>query len=151
MTLPMTRFLLLFPLVLLTVAVTPRYGSAEGSSRGSLAWFAQALDRHDERRGAAQDADVDTSAPSAAPRVDAETSSAAPSRDGTGHVTLEIVMPADVPAPGAEGCDPSYPQLCIPHDAEELDCHEMGVAGFTVLAPDRHALDDDGDGLGCEV
>ena len=146
----MTRFLMLFPLVLLAIAVTPLYGSAEGSSRGSLAWFAPALDRHDDRRGVAQDADDATPAPSADPRIDAETTPAASSVDGTGRVTLEIVMPADAPAPGGEGCDPSYPQLCIPRDADDLDCHEMGVAGFTVLAPDRHALDDDADGLGCE-
>jgi len=146
----MTRFLMLFPLVLLTLAATPVSSSAESSSRGSLAWFAQALDRNVDRRDVASEATVETSAPSADQRVDATTSDVQPV-DASVYVTLEIVMPADAPAPGDEGCDPSYPQLCIPRDAGELDCHEMGVAGFTVLAPDRHALDDDGDGLGCEA
>jgi len=124
-----------------------------------LSWFARAIQARDARAGAGADEDavgetadasaVSTSSPMTTPSV-AAPSVAAPV-DATGYVTLEILMPADAPAPGDEGCDPSYPQLCIPHDAEDLDCHEMGVVGFTVLAPDPHALDDDGDGLGCEV
>lgn len=70
--------------------------------------------------------------------------------ESSGSVTLEIVMPADAAMPGDPGCDLSYPQLCVPVGAPDLDCEEMGVAGFVVLAPDVHRLDDDGDGLGCE-
>ena len=57
-------------------------------------------------------------------------------------------MPDDAPRPGDDGCDVSYPQLGIPHDAPDFDCHEMGDADFDVLAPDWHQLDEDGDGLG---
>jgi len=78
------------------------------------------------------------------------TTSLAPPVDGAGNVTREIVMPADAAEPGGKARDPSYPQLCIQHGAEEFDCNEMGVAGVTILAPDRHRLDDDGDGVGCE-
>ena len=141
----MLRIALLLPLVLLTLFATPFDSSAEKASRGSLSWFAAALGGR-----AAQDG-----APVGSANAPAVASSNGESADvtssGRGQVTLHIVMPADAPTPGDEVCDPSYPQLCIPHDAEDLDCHEMGVAGFEVLAPDRHALDDDGDGLGCEA
>lgn len=148
----MTRLLLLVSLVLLAFGAAPLYGSAESSSRGSLSWFARAIEARDARTGVNEDGVGEIAGTSA----DSISWAMAPPNDAvpvdpTGYVTLEIVMPADAPAPGGEGCDPSYPQLCIPRDADELDCHEMGVAGFTVLAPDRHALDDDGDGLGCEV
>ena len=136
----------------LTFVATPLYGSVESSSRGSLSWFARAIEARDARAGADEDAvgeTADASADSTSSPM--TTPSVAAPVDATVYVTLEIVMPADAPAPGDEACDPSCPQLCIPHDAEDLDCHEMGVAGFTVLAPDPHALDDDGDGLGCEV
>jgi len=111
-----------------------------------LSWFARAIEARDARAGADEDAVGETADASA----DSTSSPMTAPADAAGYVTLEIVMPADAPAPGDKGCDPSYPQLCIPHDAVDLDCHEMGVAGFTVLTPDRHALDDDGDGLGCE-
>jgi hypothetical protein len=142
----MTRIALLFPIVLFIVLATPFDGSAEKASRGSLSWLAAAVGERDD--------------PSAEPSVDAgggtstlERSAPAGSGSvpaGDNQVTLEIVMRDDAPRPGDEGCDASYPQLCIPHDAPDFDCHEMGVAGFEVLAPDRHQLDEDGDGLGCE-
>jgi len=55
------------------------------------------------------------------------------------------------PAQGA-GCDPAYPDVCIPpYSAGDLDCGEIEARMFRVLAPDPHRLDgQDGDGWGCE-
>jgi len=63
-----------------------------------------------------------------------------------------------VPAPAAPshaqgaGCDPAYPDVCIPpYSAGDLDCGEIEARMFRVLAPDPHRLDgQDGDGWGCE-
>lgn len=46
-------------------------------------------------------------------------------------------------------CDPSYPAMCIRMDSPDLDCSNIGAAGFPVRPPDRHGLDTDGDGFGC--
>jgi hypothetical protein len=68
---------------------------------------------------------------------------------------LESVLGLDSIAGG--GCDPSYPDVCIPEGAEDHDC--AGGSGdppfiegpLTVLPPDPHGLDgDDNDGVGCE-
>jgi len=139
----MTRLALLFPIVLLTFLASPLDGSAEKASRGSLSWLAAALADRDA-------SPVISAEPAPESDVTSTDATSADITSGDGQVTLEIVMPADAPAPGDPSCDPSYPQLCIPHDADDLDCREMGVARFEVLAPDRHALDEDGDGLGCE-
>jgi len=66
-----------------------------------------------------------------------------------------------VPAPGFEdvpemivvsenGCDPSYPEFCIPLYPPDLDCGEIQYANFKVLQPDPHGFDRDKDGIGCE-
>lgn len=47
-------------------------------------------------------------------------------------------------------CDPSYPTICIPPPPPDLDCTDIPQRRFTVLAPDPHNLDQDGDGIGCE-
>lgn len=54
-------------------------------------------------------------------------------------------------------CDPSYPTVCIPIGAADYDCAGGSgngpnyIAGpLTVLPPDPHGLDRDGDGVGCE-
>lgn len=86
----------------------------------------------------------------ATPATSPETEEIPRSAGGVNVVTLEIVMPADAPFPGDAGCNSSYPQLCVPVGAADLDCEGMGVAGFVVLPPDVHRLDEDGDGLGCE-
>ena len=49
------------------------------------------------------------------------------------------------------GCDPSYPDFCIPSPPPDLDCVDIGRNNFTVLPPDPHRFDGDGDGLGCEL
>ena len=52
---------------------------------------------------------------------------------------------------GAEArCDPSYPQVCIPPAASDLDCGDVAERGFDVVGADPHGFDGDGDGVGCE-
>lgn len=56
------------------------------------------------------------------------------------------VTTADPPA-----CDPSYPTLCIAPFGPDVRCHDLRPnKGFEVLPPDRHRLDPDHDGVGCE-
>jgi hypothetical protein len=47
-------------------------------------------------------------------------------------------------------CDPSYPDVCISPPPPDLDCGDIPDNDFTVLAPDPHGLDSEGDGIGCE-
>lgn len=53
----------------------------------------------------------------------------------------------------AFGCDPSYPDLCIPPHPPDLDCahvYDQGMSHITVYAPDPHGFDGNVDGVGCE-
>jgi micrococcal nuclease len=62
-----------------------------------------------------------------------------------------VVPPAAPdPAPSA-GCDPSYVGACVPPYGAvgDLDCADIGAA-VTVVGPDPHRLDGDGDGRACE-
>ena len=68
-----------------------------------------------------------------------------------------VEAPVDVPpvdiAPigiASGGCDPSYPELCIPIGSPDLDCPDIGARRFTVFPPDSHGFDGDYDGIGCE-
>jgi hypothetical protein len=47
-------------------------------------------------------------------------------------------------------CDSSYPDFCIQPPPPTLNCSDIPQTGFTVLSPDRHDLDRDGNGIGCE-
>ncbi|HLN34983.1 MAG TPA: excalibur calcium-binding domain-containing protein [Nitrososphaeraceae archaeon] len=47
-------------------------------------------------------------------------------------------------------CDSSYPDVCIPSPPPDLDCTDISDKKFTVLPPDPHGFDRDGDGIGCE-
>lgn len=49
-------------------------------------------------------------------------------------------------------CDPAYPDegVCIPSPPPDLDCRDITYRNFTVLEPDPHHFDGDGDGVGCE-
>lgn len=60
--------------------------------------------------------------------------------------------PADEPAaPTGGGCDPNYPDVCIPPYPPDLDCAEVGYNDIRVTGSDPHGLDGrDNDGLGCE-
>ena len=51
---------------------------------------------------------------------------------------------------GTDGCDPAYPDVCIPPPPPDLDCGEITYRRFTVLPPDPHRFDGDKDGIGCE-
>jgi micrococcal nuclease len=69
--------------------------------------------------------------------------------------------PLNAPAPTPAGnqaqgiaattnCDPSYPGVCIPPAPPDLDCGDIANRRFTVLPPDPHNFDGDGNGIGCE-
>ncbi len=49
-----------------------------------------------------------------------------------------------------DNCDSSYPDVCIPSPPPDLDCTDISDKKFTVLSPDPHGFDSDGDGIGCE-
>jgi micrococcal nuclease len=51
---------------------------------------------------------------------------------------------------GGDSCDPAYPTVCIPPSPPDLDCGDITEGRFTVLPPDPHRFDGDGDGIGCE-
>jgi hypothetical protein len=55
---------------------------------------------------------------------------------------------SDVNSP--EGCDSSYPDICISISSAKLSCFDIPYKNFKVLLPDRHEFDSDGDGIGCE-
>jgi hypothetical protein len=55
------------------------------------------------------------------------------------------------PAPAAENCEPSYPDFCLAPGLPDLDCNDIPYDNFTVLPPDPHDFDREGDGLGCET
>ena len=49
-----------------------------------------------------------------------------------------------------DGCDPSYPDICITTYSEKLSCVDIPFRNFKVLPPDTHGFDSDSDGVGCE-
>ena len=49
-----------------------------------------------------------------------------------------------------DGCDPSYPDICITTYSEKLSCADIPFRNFKVLPPDSRGFDSDSDGLGCE-
>jgi micrococcal nuclease len=54
---------------------------------------------------------------------------------------------------GGVGCDPAYPDLCVPPPPPDLDCryvYDQGFRHITVLPPDPHNLDGNHDGVACE-
>lgn len=51
---------------------------------------------------------------------------------------------------GRDGCDPAYPDVCIPPPPPDLDCADVPYRRFRVLPPDPHRFDREGDGIGCE-
>lgn len=66
---------------------------------------------------------------------------------------LEPVAPvADVPTLAPESnCEAAYPDFCIPVGSPDLDCKDVAPhKRFTVLPPDPHQFDKDGNGIGCE-
>ncbi|MCX7623289.1 MAG: thermonuclease family protein [Thermomicrobium sp.] len=59
-------------------------------------------------------------------------------------------VPAPPPSPSSAGCDPSYPDICVPPPPPDLDCRDIPVRRFRVLPTDPHWFDTDRDGVGCE-
>jgi DNA polymerase III gamma/tau subunit len=49
-----------------------------------------------------------------------------------------------------DGCDPSYPDICITTYSEKLSCADIPFRNFKVVPPDSRGFDSDSDGLGCE-
>jgi hypothetical protein len=49
-----------------------------------------------------------------------------------------------------DGCDPSYPDICITTYSEKLTCADIPFRNFKVLPPDSYGFDSDSDGVGCE-
>lgn len=64
-------------------------------------------------------------------------------------LATEVLVPTPPPAPGA-GCDPAYPDVCIPPPPPDLNCGDISARRFTVRPPDPHGFDGDNDGVGCE-
>jgi hypothetical protein len=60
------------------------------------------------------------------------------------QLSFPIALAAD------DDCDPAYPGVCIPPPPPDLDCRDIEYRNFTVLDPDPHNFDGDGDGIGCE-
>jgi micrococcal nuclease len=57
--------------------------------------------------------------------------------------------PATMPAQ-ATGCDPAYPEVCIPPPPPDLSCQDIPYTRFRVLPPDPHHFDGNQDGVACE-
>jgi micrococcal nuclease len=79
--------------------------------------------------------------------------------DARPETEADPVQPAPQPPPeqvviadpvSAFGCEPSYPDVCIPPSPPDLDCGDVAYGGFTVYPPDPHRFDGDYDGVGCE-
>lgn len=61
----------------------------------------------------------------------------------------EVTQPPSSSGDGS-GCDPSYPEVCIPPFPPDLSCTDVPYDHIRVLPPDPHRLDGNGDGVGCE-
>ena len=53
--------------------------------------------------------------------------------------------------PSTPDCDKSYPDFCIMPSPPDLDCEDIPASNFSVVGDDAHGLDEDNDGIGCEV
>ena len=51
----------------------------------------------------------------------------------------------------SDGCDSSYPDMCISSPPPDLNCNDIPEKNFRVLDPDPHKFDREGDGIGCET
>lgn len=61
-------------------------------------------------------------------------------------VSAETASP---PPSKASGCDPCYPDVCIPPYPPDLDCGDIPYKDFRAIC-DPHGFDGDHDGIGCE-
>ncbi|MFN8591722.1 MAG: thermonuclease family protein [Thermomicrobiales bacterium] len=60
--------------------------------------------------------------------------------------------PTTTPPPVSpmSGCDPAYPDVCIPPPPPDLSCRDIPYTKFRVLPPDPHHFDGNQDGVACE-
>lgn len=59
--------------------------------------------------------------------------------------------PTAAPSSSAStGCDPAYPDVCIPPYPPDLSCQDIPYDHIRVLPPDPHGFDGNHDGIGCE-
>ena len=63
--------------------------------------------------------------------------------------TTATAEPSATPTEDPTICAPEYPGLCLSPPPPDLDCADLAWSHFPALAPDRHHLDADGDGIGC--
>ena len=66
------------------------------------------------------------------------------------HVNASQIQGNGSAGNSSSACDTSYPDFCVTIYSANLTCMDIPQRNFTVLAPDTHGLDSDGDGLGCE-
>lgn len=71
-----------------------------------------------------------------------------PSRVPAPRSPAVTLSPSD-PGSGS-GCDPAYPDVCIPPFPPDLSCADVPYDHIRVLPPDPHHFDGNGDGVGCE-
>lgn len=64
--------------------------------------------------------------------------------------TSSTTTPPGPGSAGGDGCEPAYPDVCIPPSPPDLDCGDIPDRDFVVLPPDPHRFDRNGDGRGCE-
>jgi micrococcal nuclease len=69
---------------------------------------------------------------------------------GSGLVASFLIVGLPLSTSAEDGCDAAYPGVCIPSPPPDLDCRDIEHRNFTVLEPDPHNFDGDGDGVGCE-
>ena len=61
-----------------------------------------------------------------------------------------IPKPIPPSSPPDTGCDPAYPDVCIPPPPPDLSCRDVPYSRFRVLPPDPHQFDGNRDGVACE-
>jgi uncharacterized protein YraI len=53
-------------------------------------------------------------------------------------------------APAQTGCEPSYPDFCLPVGAQVMSCGDIPYRSFRVVPPDPYGFDPNRNGIGCE-
>lgn len=72
---------------------------------------------------------------------------APPTRDPASDTAA---LPTAATSGNNAGCDPAYPDVCIPPFPPDLSCTDIPFDHVRVLPPDPHHFDGNGDGVGCE-
>ncbi len=108
----------------------------------------EAWEEYQSQRSAPEPVDVD------AERADATEYALekAAAEVGESDTPADVAAFVDAPEEDWSGCDPAYPDFCIPplEMVGDLDCDDVDGSYFTVYDPDPHGFDGDYDGVGCE-